>query len=281
LRWVTVQVRYLTDPACPWSWAVEPAVRRLMVEFGDSLSWSWVMVGLAREVPKDTRGLALHWLGVADASSMPIDPLIWKESPIASTYPACMAVKAAAEQGEEAAGRYLRVLREGLMCLRRKLDTTEALVEAARDAGLAVERFRVDLGSHAIVEAFGADLEEARAVPEEARAVGQVVEADGHERVSIPSMVFVGDDCKRHGVWGVTSHEELRVAALAAGAMSAGGDPPSVLGALRRFDRMATREVEEVCVLPGPRAHAELWRLAAEWQVRPTRALTGYLWELA
>jgi hypothetical protein len=44
---------------------------------------------------------------------------------------------------------------------------------------------------------------------------------------------------------------------------------------------MATLEVQEVCGLPGPRAHAELWRLAAEWQVRPVPALTGYLWELA
>lgn len=38
---------------------------------------------------------------------MPIDPLLWEESPIGSTYPACMAVKAAAEQGEHAATRYL------------------------------------------------------------------------------------------------------------------------------------------------------------------------------
>ena len=59
--------------------------------------------------------------------------------------------------------------REGLLCFRRKLDTTEALVEEARQAGLDVERFRIDLGSHAIVEAFGADLEVTRTIPPEAR----------------------------------------------------------------------------------------------------------------
>ena len=251
-------------------------MRRLMVEFGDSLSWSWVMVGLTREVPRDTRGLALHWLGVADASGMPIDPLLWKESPIRSTYPACMAVKAAAEQGEAAATRYLRVLREGLMCLRRKLDTTEALVEAARDAGLDVERFRVDLGSHAIVEAFGADLEEARAVPDEARAAGHVAEAEEGERVSIPA-ARVGDS---HW-WFGGPYDELRAAAVAAGAEPAGAERPSVEDALRRFGRMTTLEVQEVCGLPGPRAHAELWRLASEWRVKPLPALTGHLWELA
>jgi hypothetical protein len=43
---------------------------------------------------------------------------------------------------------------------------------------------------------------------------------------------------------------------------------------------MATKEIEVVCGLAGPRASAELWRLALEWQVRPTRVLTGELWEL-
>jgi putative protein-disulfide isomerase len=266
-------VRYLTDPACPWSWAAEPAVRRLMVEFGDSLSWSWVMVGLSREIPADTRGTALHWLGVADRSGMPIDPLLWKEAPIRSTYPACMAVKAAAEQGSEAATRYLRVVREGLMCLRRKLDTTEALAEAAREAGLDVERFRVDLGSHAIVEAFGADLEFARDVPDAAREADAVA----GDRVSIPAARF-GDD-----VWCFDpgSYDSLRAAAISAGATASGDRTPSVLDALRRFGRMATLEVQEVCHLPGPRAHAELWRLATEWQVKPIPVLTGHLWELA
>ncbi|HEX8743805.1 MAG TPA: DsbA family protein [Thermoleophilaceae bacterium] len=278
---MAVQVRYFTDPGCPWSWAAEPVVRRLMQEFGATLSWSWLMVGLSRQIPPDTRGLALHWLGVADRSGMPIDPLLWKESPIASTYPACMSVKAAAEQGEPAATRYLRVLREGLMCLRRKLDTTEAFVEAAREAGLDVERFRVDLGSHAIVEAFGNDLEEARDVPEEARAAGQVADAEGGERVSIPCAVFVGEGGERRWWFGPSSYDELRDAALAAGAEAAGGEGPGVLDALRRFGRMATLEVQEVCGLPGPRAHAELWRLASEWQVRPVPALTGHLWELA
>jgi putative protein-disulfide isomerase len=274
-------VRYFTDPGCPWSWAAEPALRRLMQEFGAEVSWSWLMVGLSREIPADTRGLALHWLGVADRSGMPIDPLLWKESPIASTYPACMAVKAAAEQGEGAATRYLRVVREGLMCLRRKLDSTEALVEAAREAGLNVERFRVDLGSHAIVEAFGADLEEARAVPDEARSAGQVVEAEGGERVSIPSALLVGEDGVRRWCFDVSSYDAFRACTLAAGATAAGEAEPPVLDALARFGRMATLEVQEVCGLPGPRAHAELWRLAEEWKVRPLPALTGHLWELA
>ena len=54
-----------------------------------------------------------------------------------------------------------------------------------------------------------------------------------------------------------------------------------MLEALRTHGRLATPEVAAICDLPGPRAAAELWRLAAEWRVRPTRFLTGELWEPA
>ena len=42
-------MRYHTDPACSSSWAAEPRLRRLMVEFGDDLEITYVMGGLARE----------------------------------------------------------------------------------------------------------------------------------------------------------------------------------------------------------------------------------------
>src|SRR5204863_9984089 len=46
---MAVRVRYFTDPSCAWSWSTEPKLRRLMVEFGDSLSWTYVMGGLTRD----------------------------------------------------------------------------------------------------------------------------------------------------------------------------------------------------------------------------------------
>jgi predicted DsbA family dithiol-disulfide isomerase len=251
---VPVRLSYHTDPACPASWAAEPALRRLLVEFGADLSITYVMGGLAREYGAPYEARVMEWLGHADRSGMPFDPLLWTEAPIRSTYPACMAVKAAAEQGPEAAARYLRALREGLMCFRRKLDSREALVEEARAAGLDVERFRIDLESHAIVEAFGADLEATRA----------------HSR-ELPFLV-VGDAV-------LEPAGDLRAAVEEAGARPAGEASPGVLEALGRFGRMATAEVEAVCDLPGPRANAELWRLAAEWRVKPVRVLTGTLWE--
>jgi len=45
-----VRVTYYTDPACPWSWGAEPALRRLQMEFGDELQITYVMAGMAREL---------------------------------------------------------------------------------------------------------------------------------------------------------------------------------------------------------------------------------------
>ncbi len=279
---MTVRARMFTDPACPWSWAAEPALRRLAIEFGDELSWTPVLGGLARSYPDDpkSRGKRMaHWLDVAAETRAPMDPRLWSDGGIRSTYPACMAVKAAWEQGSAPGAAFLRSVREGLMCFRRRLDAPEGLVEEARRVGLDTERFRRDLASSATTEAFGADLEAARLVPEEARADGDLVTDEaGRERLSFPTVAFEGGEARRW-VFGFSPYEDYRAAAEAAGARPAEAPAPSVVDAVRRFERMTTPEVEAACDLPGPRASAELWRLASEWRVRPVRVLGGELWE--
>jgi putative protein-disulfide isomerase len=251
---VGVAVHYFTDPGCPLSWGYEPSVRRLAVEFGDSLDWRLVMGGLGRDYTGHEKGALVRWVEDAALIDMPIDPLLWKESPISSTYPACIAVKAAGEQGLEAQVRFLRVVREGLMCFRRKLDSLEPFVEEARRARLDVERFRVDATSHAMVEAFGADLELTRAVPDG---------SPRSDRVPLPTL-RVGE----RWLFGRVVYEDLRAAAVSAGAVPVVTEPLSVDAAFARFERLAAKEVEFLCGLAGPRVWAELWRRAAEWQLQ-------------
>jgi predicted DsbA family dithiol-disulfide isomerase len=293
---MTVQVRFYTDPACPWSWAAEPALRRLIWEFEGELEFAWVMGGLARLYGREYRDeegrigtgpdcfadLISHWLEVAADGQMPTDPRVWTESPLTSTYPACQAVKAAAEQGWEAGYRYLRGLREGIMFERRKLDHADALIAAAGAARIDRARFEIGLFSEAITEAFGADLDEVRNPPQEAREAGAVRRTEGHERLSFPSALFIGEGDSRHGVWGTArSHPTLRDAALAAGARQVNEGALGPVEAVRRFGRCATRELEILAEKPLPVLEAELWALARDWKLRPVRALTGVLWEPA
>jgi predicted DsbA family dithiol-disulfide isomerase len=291
---MSVEVRYYTDPACSWSWGSEPKLRRLMWEFGDELRFTWVMGGLAREYGPDYRdeesgvGSGAHcfvdlmalWLDVAAESGMPVDARLWSRNPIFSTYPACQAVKAAAEQGSDAAYRYLRRLREGLMTELKKLDHVEALVGEAGPAGLDVERFRIDLASNAITEAFATDLEDVRHPPAEARVAGKVKRTERYERVSFPSAVFVGGDGSKHGVWGSQPYDRYREAALAAGVRAGEERRAEPIEAIERFGRCATRELEELTGRPRPVLEAELWTLARDWRLRPTAVAGGTLWEL-
>lgn len=261
------------------------------MEFDAEVRITYVMGGLARDYGDTTRPdggpwrkLFDHWLDVADQTDAPIDPRLWTEGPIRSTFPAAMAVKAAAELAADGAAAYLRALREGLMCRRRGLDTADALVDEAVRTGLPGEPFRRALASSAIVEAFGADVERARAlateVPDPERDRGVVEVGGGRERVTFPTAAFAGGG-QRRIVAGHRPYEEYREAAVACGAKPSEERPPPVEAALRRFGRMTTAEVEAVCGLRGPQAPAELWRLATEWRVRPERVLTGWLWEAA
>lgn len=264
-----VHVVIYTDPACPYSWASEPALRRLQTEFGADLSITYVMGGLAREFSRPHETLR-HWLDAAAVSGMPCDPRLWDEAPPGSSYPASLAVKAAAEQGLD--GAYLRRAREGFAVERRTLDCSDALVALARTVpGLDVERFRVDLGSNAIVEAFGADLERARTAAPELRGDAR--------RVSFPSAHFRGPAGE---AWAYDSWdpEDWHAAAVAAGGQP-GAARPGVAQALARFGAMAVPEVAAVCGLAGPTAPAELWALAARWQARVERFPCGELFRPA
>jgi putative protein-disulfide isomerase len=254
-----VDLTYFTDPFCPWSWAAEPSLRRLLTEFDGEVSITYVIGGMTHAL-QDLAHFAGQWLEAAAASGMPVDPRTLLADPPAATNPAGLAVRAVAEQGD--AGPYLRRLREAIMAEGRRADRGDALLDLARETGAGGHPIRLDLlrvafGSNAIVEALGADLDRAEGV-----GLPTLRAPDGAE--------VTGDD----------PYERWRGLASDAGARPTTDAPPTVEAALRRWGSMATPEVAAVCDLPGPRAAAELWRLALEWRVRPRRVLGGELWSL-
>ncbi len=47
---MSVRLDYFTDPVSAACWAVEPCLRRMMVDFGDDVEITYVLGGLARDL---------------------------------------------------------------------------------------------------------------------------------------------------------------------------------------------------------------------------------------
>ena len=246
-------------------------MRALEARFAGRVAFTYVMGGLAREFPRPVETLA-HVLDASAASGQPVDGRLWLQRPPRSSHPACLAVKAAAEQSLD--GPMLRALRLALMCRRRACDTSDGLIDVARGvAAMNVERFAVDLASNATVEAFGADVEYVRTAAPEHHG--------DHGRLPFPSFQLRWDGGEEIGVFDTWQVAPLLGAARRAGAGEP--DPPLVLDeALGQFGPLTTPEVAAVCDLPGPRAPAELWQAAAQWRAQAEAVAGGdALWSSA
>ncbi|MBZ9768261.1 DsbA family protein [Mesorhizobium sp. CA6] len=70
-------------------------------------------------------------------TGMPVEPMIWVKDPPASSWPACVAVKAIGLQSPAAGDLYLRQVRRALMLEGRNVARDKVLVELARELAKA------------------------------------------------------------------------------------------------------------------------------------------------
>ena len=172
-----VEIVYYTDPLCCWSWAFEPQWRRLRYEHGDQLAWRYRMAAMiagwedyADPLNSISRPAQMGplWMQARQLSGMPIDDRIWAEDPPSSSYPACLAVKAAELQSAAAAERLLRRLREAVMVERRNVARGEVILAVADElaaeepARFDAARFRRDFDAPAALDALREDVKELR-----------------------------------------------------------------------------------------------------------------------
>ena len=173
-----VFVEYYTDPLCSWSWAFEAQWRYLRYLCAGRLKWRYRMGGLLadwhsyhdpfNDISKPSQ-VAPQWFQVCAISGMPLDEQIWNQDPPDSSYPACLAVKAAERQGQEVTEEYLRRLREAVMIERRNIARQDILLAVAQEMvrssrvgkSFDLDRFHEDLASVEALEAFRQDLRDA------------------------------------------------------------------------------------------------------------------------
>ena len=171
-----LRIVYYTDPLCSWSWAFEPQWRRLRYEFGAQVHWSYRMGGMIadwqqyadpfNDVSRPVQ-MGPQWFQVRTLTEMPLVERIWLEDPPASSYPACIAVKAAERQGTHYGEVYLRRVREAVMVESRNVARRDVLLAVAQAVAetvddFDVEQFALDLADQQTVVDFRQDLQDVR-----------------------------------------------------------------------------------------------------------------------
>ena len=168
-----VHVTWFTDPINVWCWGCEPAVRRLLVRYAPSVELELVMGGLFEDFGplrenwarmsggrwQDSVRAFLEAVGAHHRMPMDVPRMMASVDDLQSTWPSCIAVKAAALQGRAREYPYLRRFREAMHMEGRATTTREVQVELAAEVGLDTARFIRALDEGAAEAAFHADLE--------------------------------------------------------------------------------------------------------------------------
>ncbi|WP_066294892.1 ClpXP adapter SpxH family protein [Bacillus sp. FJAT-29937] len=176
------------DPLCPECWALEPILKKLMIEYGRYFSIKHVISGrlstlnIGRKHSYDS--IAELWEKTASRSGMSCDGNLWFENPISSPHLASVAIKAAELQGRRAGIRFLRKLQEVLFLEKQNVSSLDILRDCAENVGLDVAEFISDIHSDSAAKAFQCDLK-------------ITAEMDVQE---IPTLVFFNENIEDEGI---------------------------------------------------------------------------------
>lgn len=191
-----VKIIYYTDPICSSCWGIEPQLRKLKLEYGEYFEIDYRMGGLLPDWSYNSGGIskpsdvANHWDEASLYYEMPIDGDVWLEDPLNSSYPSCIAMKAAQIQDKEKAVVFMRILREKLYLEKMNIAKWENIVKVAKESQLDVERLKLDYEDNA-KQLFKDDL-----------AYGKMLGIRG-----FPTMLFSNGSQKQLSIYGSKPYE--------------------------------------------------------------------------
>lgn len=161
-----MEITLLEDPACSWCWAFQPVITALQFEFlgreaRGHLKLRRVMGGLHDRPVVEASLFARNWLRAGEISGMPFNPEIWDRHLLRTTFEACRSVKGAQTQGQSAADRLLRRIREAYHVEGIPIDNREVILELAREVGLDLDALRENIENGRAEALFERDRREA------------------------------------------------------------------------------------------------------------------------
>jgi predicted DsbA family dithiol-disulfide isomerase len=185
-----------SDPACPWAYSENPALRVIEWRYGDQLDWRLVLVGLTEDASQyEARGYtplrgALGQAFFRRRYGMPFSPA--PKARLSATSRACRAVVAARQSQPGSEWGVFRAIQFANFTTPLVLDDDSMLVDALRSVpDVDAEALVGAIDSPEVVEAYERDKAETRsAAGSAAELQGKTRVTDGPVRFTAPTVVF-------------------------------------------------------------------------------------------
>lgn len=263
-----IKVIYYTDPICSSCWGIEPQLRKLKLEYGNSIEIEYRMGGLLPDWSYNSGGIskpsdvAHHWDEVSAYYDMPIDGDVWLEDPLSSSYPPSIAFKAAQMQDKDKAIVFLREVREMVFLQKKNITKWEYLESAAKKAGLNTEQFKTDYEGKA-KELFNEDLK-----------LGKELGVRG-----FPTLFFTDKFGKTEKVYGSKPYASYEQAILSLEPNAEKKSYPKDFTAVfSKYPSLTAREFAELTGTPRNEAEKVLNDRAAKGELEKTTTKNGSIW---
>ncbi len=194
-----LNIAYFTDPICSTCWIFQPIIRKLILEYKDSISFSYHMGGLLHSwekyssskinSPKDAAEL---WDELSKKHKVPMDGDVWIEDPLDSSLPPSLAFKAAQIQDYDKALTFLRILREMLFIEKKNISKWYVIEKAALESGLDPSLLLIEI------------IHSGRKLLDDDLKIAEVLEIK-----TFPTLIFLKDGEIVHKSIGYKPYEEI------------------------------------------------------------------------
>lgn len=245
-----------SDPACPWAYSANPALRVLEWRYREQLSWRLVLIGLTEDASQyEARGYTPVRAALGQLRyrrfGMPMSPN--PKVRISATARACRAVVAARIIDPGSEWRVFRAIAFANFTTSLVLEDDAQLADALGSVpGIRADEIVAMLDAPEVSEAYERDRVEARtAAGSAAELQGKTAASDGPVRYTAPSVLFErlndGLRLQAGGFQPVEAYDVL-VANLDP-ALTREPTPPSPLPLLQHFtDGLTTQEVAALMI---------------------------------
>jgi predicted DsbA family dithiol-disulfide isomerase len=275
-----LRVVWYTDPHNIWCWGCEPTIRRLEVVYAGQVELEIRQGGLFEDFSpvreqwarmsggRWNESIRAFFEAVANQHRMPMDSsgMVDSSDDFNSTWPACIAAKAAALQGAQSGGRYLRALREAWVLDGRPIHRVDVQTAIADEGGLDVTKFTTALEDGSALDSFRKDREEAERLEVQGFPTFLIERGNASARLNGWQPWEVFDDVLRQvdpTLDGATIEHSK----------------DGVLSLLERPRRWATREIAAVLGITDDDAELLLEELEGTGKLRSRPVGNGLVWE--